>query len=105
MIDSVEFWRGATGWLWALLIPLIFTLWGTITARINRVEKEVETKASASELNRSRDVQRDIFAALTAHDLEDRRRFETLQIGMGRIEGKVDALVNRPRYRERKDDD
>lgn len=80
----------ALGWLarWA---------WGHTHKRIDDAWTAIGTKAPNEELLRARDTQVSIFDQLREHDSEDRKRFEGLQIGMGRIEGKVDALLTRRR--------
>lgn len=80
----------ALGWLvrWA---------WTSTHKRIDDAWTAIDRKAPNDELLRVRDTQITIFDHLRQHDSEDRKRFEGLQIGMGRIEGKVDALLTRRR--------
>lgn len=80
----------ALGWLirWA---------WTHTHKRIDDAWTAIDHKASNDELLRVRDTQITIFDQLRQHDSEDRKRFEGLQVGMGRIEGKVDALLSRRR--------
>lgn len=80
----------ALGWLikWA---------WAHTHKRIDDAWAALDQKAPNDELLRVRDTQITIFDHLRQHDSEDRKRFEGLQVGMGRIEGKVDALLTRRR--------
>lgn len=60
----------------------------------------IERKADNAELNRARDAQVNIFDQLRQHELEDRNQHGTVLTAIGRLEGKMDALLARKRQGE-----
>lgn len=97
MNEDIALWKQLVNWLWAVLIPVVWALWISLLSRVKRIEESVKEKASATEMVRLWEAHKDIAVTMTVHDSENRKRFENLQTGMGRIEGKIDALINRPR--------
>lgn len=71
--------------------------WVHTHERINQSFTELSGKASNAELLRVRDAQKDTFDLIRDHDKEDRDRHEKIVATMGRLEGKMDALLLRRR--------
>lgn len=67
---------------------------------VDDINENLKLKADASELTRVRDAQIDIFNKLDKHDSEDRNRHEQIITAVGRLEGKMDALLLRRRERQ-----
>lgn len=80
----------ALGWLarWA---------WGHTHKRIDDAWSAIDQKAPNEELTRVRNTQTAIFEKFDKHDKDDRDRHTQIVMGLGRVEGKVEALLNRKR--------
>jgi len=84
---------GSLGWLirWA---------WGHTHKRIDDAWVEIDKKAPNVELTRVRDTQKDIFETFAVHDRDDKTRHAQVVQQLGRVEGKMDALLSRRRGAE-----
>ena len=76
---------------------LIRWAWGHTHKRIDDAWEAIDGKAPNMELARVRDTQKDIFETFSTHDRDDKERHAQVVQQLGRVEGKVDALLGRRR--------
>lgn len=100
MDSEVGLWKQATSWLWALLLPLILTVWSMLNGRINEIKakadaalprKEFEDARAESRLERDRlrgDV-KELFTKQEANKDLLNQRVESVRES---VERKIDDL-------------
>lgn len=67
---------------------------------VDEISKDIALKADNAELTRVRDTQNSIFLKIADHDRQDQDRHGQVMHTIGKLEGKVDTLLNRRRGSE-----
>ena len=85
------------GWAWNHTHKRIDDCTAYVGREVDNLSEQIEKKADNIELTRARDTQVSIFEQFRQHELEDRHQHATVLTAIGRLEGKMDALLARKR--------
>lgn len=50
--QDLGFWKQASSWLWAILVPLIGVIWGLLSKRIDTIEAKADGALSKAEFEK-----------------------------------------------------